>query len=150
MLISAATGSQVPPSLLRTWGRHVQNNCSIKVLSAAAAAIAGLMVQLLSLAAESAPAGENPLGDPAAIEEGHSFFNQDCAHCHGPSAVTGRSERDLRRLRMRYGDDMPTVFRTTMMQGRPNQGMPAWDGILEERVISRIYLYLETVQTEPQ
>ena len=36
------------------------------------------------------------------------------------------------------------------MQGRTDKGMPAWDGVLEEETISRIYVYLETVQAEPQ
>jgi len=123
---------------------------SMKMLVATAAAMVGLIAQPLVAATDSAYAGDNSPADPAAIEEGHSLFNQTCAHCHGPNAVTGQSERDLRRLRVRYGDDMPTVFRTTIMQGRTDKGMPAWDGVLEEETISRIYVYLETVQAEPQ
>jgi mono/diheme cytochrome c family protein len=123
---------------------------SMKMLVATAAAIVGLMAQPLAPATDSAYAGEKSPADPAAIEEGHSLFNQTCAHCHGPNAVTGLSERDLRRLRVRYGDDMPTVFRATIMQGRADKGMPAWDGVLEEENISRIYVYLETIQAEQQ
>jgi polar amino acid transport system substrate-binding protein len=84
----------------------------------------------------------------AAVKEGRSLFNQTCAHCHGPDASTGQSERNLRRLRARYGDDMPDVFRSTVMNGRPDKGMPVWGEVLDEKTIDRIYAYLLTVQEE--
>ncbi|WP_245286718.1 c-type cytochrome [Bradyrhizobium sp. ARR65] len=84
----------------------------------------------------------------AIIKEGHSLFNQTCAHCHGPDASTGLPERNLRHLRARYGDDMHSVFETTVMNGRPDKGMPVWGGVLDAKTIDSIYSYLETVQED--
>jgi mono/diheme cytochrome c family protein len=82
----------------------------------------------------------------AMVAAGHALFNQTCAHCHGPDAITGQSERNLRRLRVRYGDDMERVFRTTVMNGRPELGMPVWGEVLDQETIDRIYSYLESIQ----
>jgi len=90
------------------------------------------------------------VNDAAAAKEGRSLFNQTCAHCHGPDASTGQSERNLRRLRARYGDDMPDVFRSTVRNGRPDKGMPVWGEVLDEKTIDLIYTYLLTVQEEAQ
>jgi mono/diheme cytochrome c family protein len=85
-------------------------------------------------------------GHQVMISEGHSLFNQTCAHCHGPDASTGLPERNLRHLRARYGDDMHSVFETTVMKGRPDKGMPVWGGVLDAKAIDSIYGYLETIQ----
>jgi polar amino acid transport system substrate-binding protein len=86
----------------------------------------------------------------AAVKEGRSLFNQTCAHCHGPDASTGQSERNLRRLSARYGDDMPSVFRSTVIHGRLDKGMPVWGEVLDEKTIDRIYDYLATIQEGAQ
>ncbi len=107
--------------------------------------------ELAGAGAESAtgkPAQVSTVDSAAAAKEGRSLFNQTCAHCHGPDASTGQSERNLRRLRARYGDDMPDVFRSTVMNGRPDKGMPVWGEVLDEKTIDRIYAYLLTVQEE--
>jgi mono/diheme cytochrome c family protein len=88
--------------------------------------------------------------DPASIKVGQSLFNQICAHCHGPNAITGRSERNLRHLRLRYGDDMAEVYRSTVLHGRPDKGMPVWGEILDGKTIDLIYAYLKSVQSEPE
>ncbi|GAN77031.1 c-type cytochrome [Acidisphaera rubrifaciens] len=85
-------------------------------------------------------------GNVAAAAAGHKLFNETCAHCHGPDAVTGLPERNLRHLRLRYGDDMAQVFHTTVENGRPDKGMPTWGGALPETTIWKIYTWLETVQ----
>ena len=85
-------------------------------------------------------------GNAAAAAAGHRLFNETCAHCHGPDAVTGLPERNLRHLRLRYGDDMAQVFHTTVENGRPAKGMPTWGGALPETTIWKIYTWLETVQ----
>jgi mono/diheme cytochrome c family protein len=89
-------------------------------------------------------------GDGAQVQEGHSLFNQTCAHCHGPDAVTGLSERNLRHLRARYGADMRDVFTSTVMNGRPDKGMPVWGEVLDAKTIDKIYSYLETIQEDGQ
>jgi mono/diheme cytochrome c family protein len=93
-------------------------------------------------------AGGSTESDPALIKEGQSLFNQTCAHCHGPNAITGQSERNLRRLRARYGNDMAQVYRSTVLHGRPDKGMPVWGEILDAKTIDLIYAYLKSVQSE--
>jgi mono/diheme cytochrome c family protein len=101
--------------------------------------------------ARAVPAADGSTQDnAAAIKEGRSLFNQTCAHCHGPDAATGQSERNLRRLRDRYGDDMPNVFRSTVIHGRLDKGMPVWGEVLDEKTIDRIYDYLATIQEGAQ
>ncbi len=88
--------------------------------------------------------------DPARVQEGRSLFNQTCAHCHGPDAVTGLPERNLRHLKARYGTDMHDVFTSTVMNGRPDKGMPVWGEALDAKTIDTIYSYLETIQEDAQ
>jgi mono/diheme cytochrome c family protein len=83
------------------------------------------------------------------VEEGRSLFNQYCSHCHGPNAQQGERPRDLRRLKLRYGDEAPAVFYVTINNGRLDLGMPVWKGVLPEDVMWRIFTYLQTVQTQP-
>jgi mono/diheme cytochrome c family protein len=83
------------------------------------------------------------------VPEGKGLFNQYCSHCHGPNAVQGERPRDLRRLRIRYGDDAIAVFYTTINNGRMDKGMPVWKGVLSEDVMWRIFTFLQSVQTQP-
>jgi mono/diheme cytochrome c family protein len=101
-------------------------------------------------AGHGSEAGGSTASNPALIKEGQSLFNQTCAHCHGPNAITGQSERNLRRLRARYGNDMAEVYRSTVLHGRPDKGMPVWGEILDAKTIELIYGYLKSVQSEPE
>jgi len=101
-------------------------------------------------AAPGKEAGISIENDPASIKEGQSLFNQICAHCHGPNAITGQSERNLRRLRIRYGNDMAEIYRSTVLHGRPDKGMPIWGEILDGKTIDMIYAYLKSIQSEPE
>ncbi len=125
--------------------------------AALAAALLGLPVIVLSRAAlatgpeaageTAGEAARNPLADDAdAVRSGHTLFNETCAHCHGPDAVTGMSERNLRHLRLRYGDRMAETFLTTVLHGRPDKGMPTWQGVLDDATIWKIYTYLSSIQ----
>src|SRR5439155_21105948 len=74
-----------------------------------------------------AAAVTNPLeGDNSRIAQGRSLFNQYCAHCHGPNALSPDPPRDLRRLNLRYGDRMTEIFHFTVTHGRADKGMPNW------------------------
>jgi mono/diheme cytochrome c family protein len=54
---------------------------------------------------ENSEALKNPYeGREDVVPEGAGLFNQYCSHCHGPNAVQGERPRDLRRLKIRYGD----------------------------------------------
>jgi mono/diheme cytochrome c family protein len=120
--------------------------------------LSAALVALLYVAAGVAPAEEpnqskrvaNPFeGRADLVDEGRSLFNQYCSHCHGPNAQQGERPRDLRRLKLRYGDDAPEVFYTTINNGRLELGMPVWKGVLSEDVMWRIFTFLETQQATP-
>ena len=87
-------------------------------------------------------------GKTEVVPEGKSLFNQYCSHCHGPNAVQGERPRDLRRLRIRYGEDAIAVFYTTLNTGRVEKGMPPWKGAISEDIMWRIFTYLQTVQAQ--
>ena len=122
-------------------------------VSSSSAAIAAVLS--ISSAGPAWPKNEsarptNPYeGRSDLIPEGQSLFNQYCSHCHGPNAQQGERPRDLRRLKIRYGDDAISVFYTTINNGRMDKGMPPWKGILSDDVMWRIFTYLQTVQTTP-
>ena len=80
------------------------------------------------------------------VPEGRTLFNVHCAHCHGPDAFQGERPRDLRRLSLRYGEDMPVVFYRTATMGRPDKGMPSWKGALADEDLWKIFTFLRSVQ----
>lgn len=101
----------------------------------------------VAIADEAKPV--NPYSGSATIaKEGASLFNQYCSHCHGQWAEQGERPRDLRRLKIRYGDDAISMFNTTVTTGRLDKGMPIWKGVLSDDILWKIYTFLETVQTE--
>ncbi|MEY9180976.1 polar amino acid transport system substrate-binding protein [Bradyrhizobium sp. USDA 326] len=83
-----------------------------------------------------------------AVGAGKEIFNGTCAHCHGPDAIQSERKIDLRLLRHRYGDEMREKFWTTVHEGRPNKGMPAWKEVYTDDQFDSIYAFLLTVQTE--
>jgi len=101
-------------------------------------------------AEDLAPPAKNPYeGDAMRVGDGRSLFNQYCAHCHAPNAVSPDPPRDLRRLRIRYGERMTDVFYFTVTHGRPDKGMPNWKGLLEDETLWTIFTFLQSVQAEP-
>ena len=119
------------------------------VLIAAAWAATILCVSATAVAADAATRPVNPYsGNAQLAQEGGSLFNQYCSHCHGQWAEQGERPRDLRRLRIRYGDDAISTFYTTVSTGRLEKGMPVWKGVLNEEILWKIFTFLETVQTE--
>ena len=99
--------------------------------------------------AQNAPPTNPYAGKTEVVPEGNSLFNQYCSHCHGPNAAQGERPRDLRRLRIRYGDDAIAVFYKTVNEGRMDKGMPIWKGILSDEVIWKIFTFLASIQSEP-
>jgi polar amino acid transport system substrate-binding protein len=85
-------------------------------------------------------------GDAASTEAGREIFNSTCAHCHGTDAVQGERRIDLRRLQLRYGENARSTFWTTVHDGRPSKGMPAWKDVFTDEDFNNIYAYLTTVQ----
>ena len=101
-------------------------------------------------AAPGPPASATPAAPTAdAIAAGRAVFNQHCSHCHSPNAHSPEPTRDLRRLRIRYGERMTAVFYETVTEGRNAKGMPSWKEILKQEDISRVLSFLESVQSSP-
>jgi ABC-type amino acid transport substrate-binding protein len=82
-------------------------------------------------------------GDAAS---GKEVFNGTCAHCHGPNAVVEDRKINLRRLQIKYGDQMDETFFTTVTNGRPAKGMPAWKDVFKHEDFVNILSYLKTLQ----
>ncbi|GLR85862.1 c-type cytochrome [Bradyrhizobium iriomotense] len=83
-----------------------------------------------------------------AVGTGKEIFNGTCAHCHGPDAIQSERKIDLRLLRHRYGDEMREKYWTTVHEGRPAKGMPAWNEVFTDDQFDNIYSFLLTVQSE--
>ena len=93
---------------------------------------------------------QNPYeGDAGRAAAGRGIFNQYCAHCHGPNAISPDPPRDLRRLKRRHGENMANLFHFTVTHGRPDKGMPNWAGLLDDETLWTIFTFLQTVQAEP-
>lgn len=98
---------------------------------------------------ENTEALKNPYeGRADVLEDGGSLMNQYCSHCHGPYAVQGERPRDLRRLRIRYGDNAINLFWNTINNGRMDKGMPPWKDSISDDIKWRIFTFLQSVQTQ--
>ena len=85
---------------------------------------------------------------PETVSSGKEIYNGTCAHCHGPDAVQSERRIDLRLLNHRYGEEMRTKFWTTVQEGRPAKGMPAWKEVYTDDQVESIYAFLLTVQSQ--
>jgi mono/diheme cytochrome c family protein len=125
----------------------------VAVKSRGAALRRAVVAAIMAMAPVATAVAERPTnpyeGNTELVPEGKSLFNQYCSHCHGPDAIQGERPRDLRRLRIRYGDNAIGVFYSTINDGRMDKGMPPWKGVLKEDVIWRIFTFLSAVQTQP-
>jgi polar amino acid transport system substrate-binding protein len=106
------------------------------------ALLAALLVPWLSAMAGS----PKPASNAQEIAAGHELFNDNCEHCHGPDAVEGVEQRNLRHLYQRYGGKMDQVFMVTVTHGRVTKGMPNWSGILNQAQLRQILAFLHSVQ----
>ena len=79
-------------------------------------------------------------------DEAKSVFNNKCSHCHGANGASPVQERDLRKLTIRYKDEWKDVAYNTITKGRPDYGMPAWNGIIPDEEIKSLIDFLSTVQ----
>ena len=79
-------------------------------------------------------------------DEAKSVFNNKCSHCHGANGASPVQERDLRKLTIRYKDEWKDVAYNTITKGRPDLGMPAWNGIIPDEEIKSLIEFLSTVQ----
>jgi mono/diheme cytochrome c family protein len=97
--------------------------------------------------ADEVPDANPYSGDQKAINSGKSWYRGVCALCHGGRA-DGAGERgngaDLRKFDKGFKRYVETVLNGRQIQGQ-SQFMPAWKGVLDEKVIYEIGAYLETL-----
>jgi ABC-type amino acid transport substrate-binding protein len=105
------------------------------------------VVQVANVVATEAK-GDALTPNAESVSTGKEIFNGTCAHCHGPDAIQSERRIDLRLLRHRYGDDMQAKFWTTVHEGRPAKGMPAWKEVFTDDQFQNIYAFLLSVQAE--
>lgn len=77
------------------------------------------------------------------LAEVRSNFNNKCSHCHAPNGASPVQERDLRKLKVRYGEEWKKVTYDTITKGRIEYGMPVWGGILPDHEIQDIIRFLD-------
>ncbi len=122
----------------------------LKPMLRGAVIAAALCAVVPTFAEETAADVKNPFeGRADLVGEGRSLFNQYCSHCHGPDAVQGERPRDLRRLKIRYRENVTNVFWTTINNGRMDKGMPVWKEAIPDDIKWRIFTFLQTIQAEP-
>lgn len=88
-------------------------------------------------------------GDEKAIEIGESAYTQNCARCHGLSAVSGGMSPDLRELPA--GDEGDEFYLPPTRNGVIRNGityMPAFEGVMNQEAMWAIRSWLETVHVE--
>lgn len=92
----------------------------------------------------------NPYRDnKAAIEIGGSAYNQNCARCHGLSAISGGIAPDLRFLPA--GDEGDEIVMQRVRRGSTRDGrvyMPPFEGILSQEAMWAMRSWLETVRED--
>ncbi len=126
---------------------HCVIAAGLVVLGGLSCAPAGAEERDGSEAATGKPVFVNPFSGQEDIQaEGRTMFNVHCSHCHGPNAIQGERPRDLRRLTLRYGENVAEMFLTTALNGRPDKGMPPWRDIMPEEKLWKVFTFLETVQ----
>jgi mono/diheme cytochrome c family protein len=92
------------------------------------------------------PVPAKPAGNAKEISAGRETFNLNCEHCHGPDAITGLEERNLRHLVRDSSGKMDQTFWDCVIPGRVEKGMPSWKGILTHAQLAQILVWLHTVQ----
>lgn len=95
------------------------------------------------------PEIENPVaGDPGAAERGMKHFqNFNCAGCHAANGGGGMGPA-LSNSKFIYGSKPADIY-LTIYQGRP-MGMPAWGGVLPDKVIWELVTYIQSISKEPK
>lgn len=131
-----ALPAAVPPTVARAW----------PALRLAAAGPVDLQLAAADTAApEPGAARADGLAAPD-LAKGKEVFNGTCSHCHGPNGVVEDRKINLRRLHVKYGDQMEETYFTTVNNGRPSKGMPAWKEVFKPQDFVNILAFLKTIQ----
>ena len=75
------------------------------------------------------------------VFHGYQLYNSYCYRCHGTDATGGQLAPDLRRSLV--AGMKQQAFLTVAMEGKKEQGMPAWAGFLGEADVTHVYKYVK-------
>lgn len=144
LLSASATTDAKTQALARA---HVVPSGFIRTSSTAAPTVAKPVAAsvVAQAAAPTAAATAATAGMPDLVA-GRSRFNDVCSHCHGANGASAISERDLRRLKLRYKDEWRNTAIKTIKEGRSDMGMPSWKDVYNDKQIEEILVFLATIQ----
>jgi PQQ-dependent dehydrogenase (methanol/ethanol family) len=101
---------------------------------------------------EPAAYTQRPLSPPAqtasleAVEAGRELYGANCAVCHGPDATGGRAALpNLTRTPLLHAQ---AGFEVIVLDGRPEQGMPAFAGTLDAEDAGQIMAFVTSTAHE--
>jgi polar amino acid transport system substrate-binding protein len=94
----------------------------------------------------AAAAAPDSTSGSADVSTGRSRFNTICSHCHGSNGASPVSERDLRKLKLRYKELWRETALKTIQEGRPDAGMPSWKSTYNTQEIDELLGFLSTIQ----
>ena len=80
----------------------------------------------------------------AAEYEGWRQYSVHCARCHGQDALPNPVAANLL-VSLAPGGPMVSqeTFAAVVLKGRPERGMPAFEGVLSQEQVGAIYAYLK-------
>lgn len=81
-----------------------------------------------------------PVENSGSEESGYNLYHRACGKCHGRNAISGGIFPDLRLF-----EGSGHEFVATVKNGRPGTVMPAWEKVLSQDEIERIYQYVKSV-----
>lgn len=150
VLLSAAAGADAKKQVLarahEVPGGFIRTSSTAAPLAAKpAAAFVVAQAAVPAATAPTAAATAATAGMPDLVA-GRSRFNDVCSHCHGVNGVSAISERDLRRLKLRYKDEWRNTAIKTIKEGRSDLGMPSWKDAYNDKQIEELLAFLATIQ----
>ena len=101
---------------------------------------AGIVAVLWAASVGWAQLISRPVPPADAVERGQKEFVVQCASCHGANARGDDNGPDLVRSEIVLDDEQGSLIGPVIRQGRPNQGMPAFD--LSEAQIQDLAAFL--------
>ncbi len=85
--------------------------------------------------------------DPQTVQRGMEYFaHMNCVGCHAPNGAGGMGPA-LSNAKFKFGGEPANIY-LTILQGRPG-GMPAWGGMLPDKVIWDLVAYIQSISKEP-
>ena len=93
-----------------------------------------------------APAPTAAASNADDIAAGQKLFNENCAHCHGPTPFKASSAATYGCCGNVTATTCLKTFIYTVTHGRVSKGMPNWSGIITMDEFQKILAFLTSVQ----